>query len=281
MVQIIVNADDFGASSSINAAILRAHRQGILTSASLIVTGDAAAEAVEIARQAPTLAVGLHLVVAGGKAALPPAQNPHIVDQNGHFPGDPVAAGLRYFFRSTAQTELAAELEAQFERFAATGLPLSHVDGHMHMHMHPTVFRLLLPLAEEHGAQGLRLPRDDFWLSVGYDRRRAGLKAVWALVFGLLARHCVKQLEGHPLKVAHRVYGLMQTGQMRESYVVGLLRDLRVPTAELYFHPSTRVEDGALGPNPSDLAALLSPAVRDVIQARGLRLATYSALALG
>jgi predicted glycoside hydrolase/deacetylase ChbG (UPF0249 family) len=123
---------------------------------------------VTIARQAPTLAVGLHLVMAGGKAALPPAQNPHIVDQNGHFPGDPVVAGLRYFSSSTAQTELAAEMEAQFERFAATGLPLSHVDGHMH----PTVFRLLLPLAEEHGAQGLRLPCDDFRLSVGYDGLR-------------------------------------------------------------------------------------------------------------
>ena len=63
--------------------------------------------------------------------------------------------------------------------------------------------------------------------------------------------------------------------------MVGLLRKVRAPTAELYFHPSTRVEDGALGPNPSDLAALLSPAVRDVIQARGLRLATYPALAPG
>jgi hopanoid biosynthesis associated protein HpnK len=281
MVQIIVSADDFGASSSINAAILQAHRQGILTSASLIVTGDAAAEAVAIARQAPALAVGLHVVVAGGKAALPPARIPHIVDPNGIFPGDPLVAGLRYFFRSTAQTELAAEMEAQFERFAATGLPLSHVDSHMHMHMHPTVFRLLLPLAEEHGAQGLRLPRDDFWLSVRYDRQRAGLKAVWAIVFGLLARHGVRQLDGHPLKVAHRVYGLMQTGQMREGYVVGLLRDMQLPTAELYFHPSMRIEDGALGPNPSDLATLLSPAVRDVIRARGLCLATYPALTPG
>ena len=213
-MQIIVNADDFGASASINTAILQAHRQGILTSASLMVTGDAAAEAVEIARQAPTLAVGLHLVVAGGKAALPPEWNPHIVDANGLFPSDPLVAGLRYFFSRTAQTELAAEMEAQFERFAATGLALSHVDGHMHMHMHPTVLRLLIRLAEEHGAQGLRLPRDDFWLSVRHDRQRAGLKAVWAIVFGLLARHGVKQLEGHPLKVAHRVYGFMQTGQM-------------------------------------------------------------------
>jgi hopanoid biosynthesis associated protein HpnK len=278
MVQIILNADDFGASASINTAIMRAHRQGVLTSASLMVTGNAAAEAVAMAREAPALAVGLHVVVTGGRSALPPNQIPHIVDQDGLFPNDPLRAGLRYYFSREAQAELAAELEAQFACFAATGLPLSHVDSHMHMHVHPTVFRLLLPLARAHGAQGLRLPRDDFWTSVSYSRQRAGLKAMWAIIFGLLAHRCAKHLDGHPLKVAHRVYGLMQTGQMREGYVLELLRRLQVPTAELYFHPSLHTEDGASGPNPSDLATLLSPAVRSVIQERGFSLATYPAL---
>ena len=281
MVQIVLNADDFGASASINTAIVRAHRQGVLTSASLIVTGDAAAEAVALAREAPELAVGLHLVVACGRAAHPPDQMPHIVDGDGLFPTDPLRAGLRYYFSRTAQAELATEMQAQFERFVATGLPLSHVDSHLHMHLHPTVMRLLLPLAEKYGAQGLRLPRDDFWISMAHDRRRAGLKALWAIVFGLLARRCIRHLEKHPLKVAHRVYGLMQTGQMRESYVLDLLHRLQVPTAELYFHPSLRTEDGASGPNPSDLATLLSPAVRRVIQERGLCLSTYPALVTG
>ena len=281
MVQIVLNADDFGASTAINTAIIQAHRQGVLTSASLMVTGNAAAEAVALARQAPDLAVGLHLVVACGRAALPPGRIPHIVDPDGFFPADPLRPGLRYYFSRTAQAELAAEMEAQFERFASTGLALSHVDSHLHMHLHPTVLRLLLPLAEKYGAQGLRLPRDDFWISMTHDRRRAGLKALWAIVFGLLARRCTKHLDHHPLKVAHRVYGLMQTGQMRESYVLDLLNRLQVPTAELYFHPSLHTEDGSSGPNPSDLATLLSPAVRRVIQERGLRLSTYPALVTG
>ena len=278
MIQVILNADDFGASHGVNQAIMRAHRQGVLTSTSLMVTGDAVDEAVAMAREAPTLAVGLHVVVAGGRAALPPDQIPHIVHPDGIFPDEPWRAGLRYAFSRAAQAELAAELKAQFERFAATGLPLSHVDSHMHMHVHPTVFRLLLPLAEKHGARGLRLPRDDFWTSVSYSRQRAGLKALWAAVFGLLARRCANDLDGHPLKVAHRVYGLMQTGQMREDYVLRLLGQLQAPTAEIYFHPSTRTEDGAYGPNPSDLATLLSPAVRSVLQERGLCLTTYPAL---
>ncbi|MGD8473845.1 MAG: hopanoid biosynthesis-associated protein HpnK [Anaerolineae bacterium] len=278
MIQVILNADDFGASQSVNQAIMRAHRQGVLTSTSLMVTGNAVDEAVAMAREAPALAVGLHVVVAGGRAAQHPDHIPHIVDRDGIFPAEPLPAGLRYAFSCAAQAELAAELEAQFERFATTGLPLSHVDSHMHMHVHPIVFRLLLPLAEKYGARGLRLPRDDFWTSVGYSRQRAGLKALWATVFGLLSRRCAGNLDGHPLKVVHRVYGLMQTGRMREDYVLRLLDRLQAPTAEIYFHPSTRTEDGAYGPNPSDLATLLSPAVRRALHERDLRLTTYPAL---
>lgn len=285
--QIILNADDFGRSASINAAIMEAHRQGVLTSTSLMVTGDAAEEAVVLARQTPTLAVGLHVVVVSGPAALPHDQIPHIVDQEGYFPGDPFRVGLRYFFSRTAQEELARELQAQFDRFASTGLALSHVDGHLHMHVHPTVLGLLLPLAVKHGAHGLRVPRDDFWLTLGYNRHRAGINAVQAAVFALLCRRCLRSLVSfsslhgdnrHPLAVADRVYGLMRTGQMQEAYVLRLLRRLSVSAAEFYFHPSTEPEGGALGPNPGDLATLLSPAVRLAIQERGLRLTTYPTL---
>jgi hopanoid biosynthesis associated protein HpnK len=276
--KVILNADDFGRSSGINAAVMRAHHEGVLTSASLMVAGDAVEEAVALAQETPTLAVGLHLVVTGGRATLPPGEIPHLVDSGGHFPSDPVQIGLRYFLSRTYQEELAQELTAQFERFAATGLPLSHVDGHLHMHVHPTVFKLLLPLAEQYGATGLRLPRDDFWFALGYDRRYAGTKVGWAISFGLLCRWCLGRLRNHHLIVTHRVYGLMQTGQMQEAYVVNLLRRLEVPTAELYFHPSTEPGDEVLGPNPGDLATLLSPTVQQVIQERGLRLATYPTL---
>lgn len=276
--KIILSADDFGRSSGINEAVIRAHREGVLTSASLMVAGDAVEEAVTLAQQTPTLAVGLHLVVTGGRATLSPGEIPHLVDSSGHFSNDPVQIGLRYFLSRTVQEELAREIAAQFERFAATRLPLSHVDGHLHMHVHPTVFNLLLPLAEQYGARGLRLPRDDFWFALGYDRRYAGTKVGWAISFGLLCRWCLGRLRNHRLVVTHRVYGLMQTGQMQEAYVINLLRRLEVPTAELYFHPSTEPAGEFLGPNPGDLATLLSPAVRQVIQGRGLRLATYPTL---
>jgi hopanoid biosynthesis associated protein HpnK len=252
-----------------------------------MVTGDAAEEAVVLARETPTLAVGLHVVVSGARAALPYKGIPHIVNQEGYFPSDPFRIGQRYFFNRTAQEELARELPAQFEAFASTGLALSHVDGHLHMHVHPTILSLLLPLAAQYGAHGLRVPRDDFWLALGYSRHRAGINAVQAAVFGLLCRRCIRSLASydsshgdnqHSLVVVDRVYGLMQTGQMQEAYVLRLLRQLSVSTAELYFHPSSAPTGEALGPNPGDLATLLSPAVRLVIQERGLHLATYPTL---
>jgi hypothetical protein len=146
------------------------------------------------------------------------------------------------------------------------------------MHVHPTIFKLLLPLAERYGACGFRVPRDDIWLALGYNRQRVGIKLVWAIIFGLLCRNYPRRLKEHRLAITHRMYGLMQTGLMQEAYVVRVLQHLDIPTAELYFHPNTQPVDEPLGPNPGDLATLLSPAVREVIQDRGLHLATYPTL---
>jgi hopanoid biosynthesis associated protein HpnK len=278
-MKVILGADDFGSTTDVNAAVQAAHLQGVLTSASLMVTGEAAAEAVSMAREMPDLAVGLHLVVADGPAALAPDRIPHLVDSDGWFPRDPLQIGMRYAFSRAARQELAAEIRAQFERFAATGLSLSHVDGHQHMHLHPVVFDLLLPLAEAYGARGLRLPRDNLRLALAHSRRAAGRKVLWALVFGLLNAWCARRLQGHKLIVADRVYGLLQTGQMHEAYVVDLIRHLGVPTAEIYFHPITAPGGDSL--DPADLQALLSPAVRQAIEARGISRTTYPALARG
>lgn len=274
---VILNADDWGRSPEINAAVVKAHREGVVTSASLMVTGEAFEDAVCLARATPTLAVGLHLVVVNGRAALPHKEIPHLVDGSGRFPDDPLRVGLHYAFSRAAQAELAKEVAAQFVRFAATGLPLSHVDGHQHLHVHPVVFNLLLPLAEQHGAYGVRLPRDDLWLALRHDRDRALVKVAWAVALALICRWCAHRMRGRRLVTPRRVVGVLQSGRMHEAYVVEVLRRLRSP-AELYFHPSLAEQREALGPNRGDLATLLSPAVRQAIAVRGLRLTTYQGL---
>jgi hopanoid biosynthesis associated protein HpnK len=278
MPQLIVTADDFGRSAAINAAVLEAHARGILTSASLMVTGEAADEAAAIARRTPSLAVGLHVVVVQGRSALPHSELPHITDERGQLPDDPTAAGWHYFHSEKARRELAAEIRAQFERFADLGFPLSHVDGHLHMHVHPSVLEVLLPLAERFRARGFRVPRDDFALSWEHERIERSVRAARAAALGLLSRWSMRRLRRTPLRVVDRVYGVLQSGRMTESYVMRVLKRVATPTAELYLHPSTRFEGDRWGPNPGDLKALVSPAVRQAVHTAGHRLATYPTL---
>ena len=158
--RLIVNADDFGRSHSINEAVIRAHREGILTTASLMVNEPACDEAVALARENPKLGVGLHLTLLCGHSALPPEKIPGLVNARGEFSNKPVGAGFRYFFQRSLREQLRAEIHAQFEKFRATGLPLDHVNGHLHLHLHPTMFRILMEDAAKLGIRHLRLTRD-------------------------------------------------------------------------------------------------------------------------
>ncbi len=274
---LIFTADDFGRDEAINRAVLRAHRDGVLTSASLMVAGAAFDHAVALAKTAPTLAVGLHVVAVDGPSVLGHAALPHITDAAGRFPADPYGLGIRYQFSAVARAELARELEAQFERFAATGPPLAHADGHYHMHMHPVVFPIFLRLAETFGAAGFRLPNDDLRLALAYDASRRPLKILWHLYYAALRRWAKPHAAISPLARADRVYGLYQTGRLSESYLLYLLERIppSVRVAEIYSHPSERDLGERDGPNPGDLAALTSPRVRERVQQMGARLISY------
>ncbi len=282
-LRLIFNGDDYGRSTSVNAAITQAHEQGVLTSASLMVTGEAFDDAVRRARAHPTLAVGLHVAVMGTRGAAPAGEVPHLLNAQGCLPGDVFLAGVRYFFSPVVRRELQREIRAQLDRFVDTGLPLAHVDGHYLLHLHPTVFSLLMPLAEQYGVPGIRLPRDDLRLTVTLNRTRLASKVAWASVYAILCRLAERHLRQGSLAYTDRVYGLLQTGRMHEPFVLGLLRRLpaSVRSAELYFHPSIQEDADPYGPNPGDLAALLSPRVKQAVCDRGAELSSYAALGTG
>src|ERR1044071_6855747 len=185
--RLVVNADDFGRSKSINAAVIRAHREGILTTASLMVNEPSCAEAVHLAKENPKLGVGLHLTLLCGHSALAPDAIPGLVNARGEFTNSPVSAGCAYFFRRRLKKQLRAEIHEQFARFRATGLALDHVNGHLHMHLHPAIFRILMEDADVLGIQRLRLTTDPLWLNLRLDSRALPYQLLHALIFGLLA----------------------------------------------------------------------------------------------
>ena len=277
--RLIVNADDFGISETVNEAVIRAFTDGMLTSCSLMVTGAACEHAVRLARAHPGLAVGIHLVTVMGRAVLPAAEIPTLVDAAGHFSDNSVIAGLKYYFSPQARRELRRELGAQFEHFAATGLRLSHIDGHLHMHVHPVVFQAAVELGTRYGVRRMRVPQEEYGLAVSFDRRHAGTKALHTLLFGPLARYIRRQLRASGFVYAERVYGNLHSGQMDEPYFLYMLDNLRADTNEIYFHPAVYPADcllnAAAQQSMREFAALMSPAVRCRVHELGITLINY------
>lgn len=279
---VIVNGDDFGFSSGVNQAIIQAHQHGVLTSTSLMVSGDAAQEAIALAHNHPSLAVGLHLVLVCGRSVLPPEQIPHLVDPMGHFSNSPLRAGLIYQFQPQARQELSLEIRAQLEKFRDSGLALSHVDGHLHLHTHPVVLDILTKLAPEFGIRVIRLPSEELGINLQLDRRNLLTKLIWSMVFGRLRHYGAELLVSHQIKFADRVYGLLQTGNVTESYLLGLIPQIQANLVEIYAHPAItkpgEALNGSVGAGEPELAALLSEQVRQTLSLNGFELINYHRL---
>ncbi|MEH1855637.1 MAG: hopanoid biosynthesis-associated protein HpnK [Nostoc sp.] len=290
----IINGDDFGFSEGVNQAIIKAHKEGVLTSTSLMVSADAAKEAVNLAKANPNLAVGLHLVLICGRSVLPPEQIPHLVDKQGNFSNSPFFAGLRYQFVKETYQELRQEIRAQLEKYRSTDLPLSHVDGHLHLHIHPVVLRILVDLAPEFDIKVIRLPSEELGMTLRVNRSHLLTKLVWSGVFGRLRRYGEKLLESQGISFTERVYGLLQTGGITEEYLLGLIPQIQANLVEIYSHPamprlgnSWRGYANAingdslneeLGTGEAELAALLSSKVREALLSKGFEITNHNFL---
>jgi hopanoid biosynthesis associated protein HpnK len=267
--RLIVNADDFGAAAEVNEAVERAHRDGVLRAASLMVGGAAAEDAIERARRLPNLAVGLHLVLVHGRPLLPPDRVPDLVDRSGAFLTDLVRAGVRFFFRPGVRAQLAAEIRAQFERFAQTGLTLDHADAQSHMHVHPTIFGLMLRIGREFGLRAVRIPREPF----------GGTRTIAPWLTLMRAR-----AERAGIVCNDYAFGVNEAGALTEARVLQILERLPEGITEIFFHPATEAFAGADRGTEQfrwsdELAALTSPRVRDAIVREDVESTTYGELA--
>ena len=272
---LVVTADDFGLASEVNEAVEVAHRTGILSAASLMVSGSAVADAVARARRLPTLAVGLHLVLVEGRPTLPPARIPDLVGPDGLFRTDLARLGSAIFFRLAVQRQVAAEIEAQFAAFRDTGLPLDHVNAHKHFHLHPIVARLAIVIGKRYGLRGLRVPVEPSAVLAKVEPVKLGLEARLAAPF---ARLLAAGAQRAGLVVPDQVFGLAWSGAMSAQRIAGLLRHLPPGRTEIYTHPAT--VDTFAGHAPGygytqEFAALMAP---EVVRARvesGLTAAGY------
>jgi len=278
--RLIVNGDDFGKSPEVNAGILRAHREGILNSASLMVAEPAAHEASVLSRENPGLDVGLHAVVCQGQSLLGSSRLAGAVTESGKFIDQPVMAGLRYFFDRSLRSSMRDELRAQVERHLELVGYLNHIDGHLNFHVHPLFADIIVELAVEYKVTCIRLPRERVMTTLRLRRDHAARKLAESLIFRTLARRTRRLMATRGLRSSDALFGLHQSGHLSEDYVVSVIEKLRDGTTELYFHPAADV--GGVPPSAEaqlEVEILTSVRVRAAIEQRGIKLATFAELA--
>ena len=278
--QLIITADDFGLSKGVNAAVEKAWQEGILTCASLMAGGAAFDEAVAIARRNPGLQVGLHLTLVQGRSVLPPSQIPGLVNEAGCFSDNPVAAGMRFFFDKSLYKPILREIEAQIQRVVEAGIPLSHVDGHLNIHLHPTVFAFLTELMPRYGITSFRLSRERLAHNLRFDRRRRLGKTVERVIFAALAGHARPYLDRLGIRYAAEVKGVLNSGRMTEEYLLKIIDGLQDGLTELYFHPGILPDAEITRRMPDyrheqELAAIVSPAVRQRLKELQITVQNY------
>ena len=182
-----------------------------------------------------------------------------------------VRAGVHFFFRPAVRRQLEAEIAAQFAAFAATGLPLDHVNAHKHFHLHPTIASLILKIGRRHGMRAARAPIEP----------RATLRKIEpvggldvALPWAKLVR---RRLRRAGLAVPDQVFGLAWSGALNRDRLCGLLKHLPDGLTEIYAHPATAPYPGS-APGyayADELAALTDPLARDLIKRERVALGRF------
>lgn len=207
-----------------------------------MVAADAASDAVERAKRLPEMGVGLHLVVVCGRPILPPDEIPDLVDKNGAFETDLVRAGFRFFFLPKVRRQLRREIRAQFQAFAASGLPLDHVNAHNHMHLHPTILSLLMSIGREYGARAVRVPSEPLRLpGMGAVTLKERIVHAFLSLWLALMRF---RLQRSGLRINDRVYGIRFSGAMIKERLLDILDALPNGVSEIFSHPARGTWDG-------------------------------------
>jgi hopanoid biosynthesis associated protein HpnK len=241
-----------------------------------MVSGAAVDDAVGRARRLPSLRVGLHLVLIDGPPVLRRERIPDLVDAHGYLRTDMFMLGLDIVLRPKVRAQLAAEIEAQFAAFRATGLPLDHVNAHHHFHVHPTIAGQIVDIGMRYGMTAVRVPMEPASLLDRIEpfgqHRRDWLAAPWT---ALLAT----QLRRHGLSAPDQVFGIAWSGAMTEQRTAGVLKHLPDGITEIYFHPA--IADTFTGAASGyryaeELAALIAPGVKDLVSVTGARTGGFS-----
>lgn len=289
MRNLIVNADDLGWTAGVNRGIAESHRNGIVTSTSLLANGGAFDDGVKTANELPGLGVGVHLNLSDGKPLAPAERVKTLVNESGEFSGGPETLLLRLTAKNLKPKEVEIEWNSQIEKVRAAGIRPTHLDGHKHVQMLPGLFGIALRLAKKHGIEAVRVSHEASNLRAaltgGGESSSVVLKqGVQARGLKLLARNAREMAERAGIASADYFCGIAQTGVLTKKGVLRLLANLPEGTTELMCHPG--YADSDLGKSATrlqksrqtELEILTDREIRKSIAELGIRLINYEAI---
>lgn len=264
---IIINADDFGRHAEINRAVEEGLVHGCLRSATVMPGGAAFAGAIDIARRHEALGLGVHFTLVDGHPILPPEEIPSLVGSEGDFLPDHTALLKRYLKGSINLEEVRRELAAQLQKVEATGIPISHVDSHQHMHTLPGIIDIVLDLAARAGIRAVRTPRTPLFAGAF-----GGLgQLVGRLGLSTLARLAACKAHRRGLLTPDNFAGIVAGEAVSEGELLHLIAHLPQGTTEVMMHPGMKndvlqEDSGWQHDFEAELAAILSPRVGEALR---------------
>ena len=264
---IIINADDFGRHAAINRAVEEGLVHGCLRSATVMPGGAAFAGAIDIARRHEELGLGVHFTLVDGHPILPPEEIPSLVGSEGDFLPDHTALLKRYLKGSINLEEVRRELAAQLQKVEATGIPISHVDSHQHMHTLPGIIDIVLDLAARAGIRAVRTPRTPLFAGAF-----GGLgQLVGRLGLSTLARLAACKAHRRGLLTPDNFAGIVAGEAVSEGELLHLIAHLPQGTTEVMMHPGMKndvlqEDSGWQHDFEAELAAILSPRVGEALR---------------
>lgn len=289
MKQLIVTADDFGLTEKVNEGIIEAHRDGIVTTTSLMANGQAFENAVARASESPKLAIGAHLNLTQGSPISAKDFVPSLINGEGQMKITPIALGRKIATGKVSLGEVELELRAQIEKIVAAGVKITHLDGHKHIQLLPGVFEIVLKLAREFGIKGIRCAAEPGGARMLLqEARRTGKSGVkqfgFARAFSLLALKARPKLKRAGLLTPRYFLGITQTGFLDISELSRILNNLPEGTTELMTHPG--YADAALARTPTrllkqreqELRLLVDPEMKHLITSNAIQLISYREL---
>ena len=274
---LVVNADDFGLSKGINKGILKAYKEGILRSTSLMPNGNAFDDAVEIAKENSNLGVGIHLSLVAEKALSSKHLSGNLVDSNGFLPPTYKSFASKYLLRRFNLQNIKCELEAQFEKALSSGIKFTHIDSHQHLHIMPEIFEEVCKLAKSASINVIRTPYERNLHNSGF----ISIRNLQLKYLVHLSKRCRQIAKNHGINVADNFMGLGYSGDLGENNLLECLKALPKGINEIMCHPG--IADEYTYENykweynwEKELAALTSNKVIALIEERGIILSDFS-----